>query len=121
MQGVWWDDSSLLMLPHMDGAAVQALAARRLDALPQLLLESRQHPQRAQKLLEQVLGNAKRAQECQQVTESKKPAVHSATPVEQAPPAADSFFLPLARVYRQLRCRRAGAVSAAAHRHPGLA
>ena len=67
VQGVWWDDSSLLMLPHMDRAAVQALAARRLDALPQLLMESRQHPQRAQKLLEQALGNAKRAQECQQV------------------------------------------------------
>ena len=70
MQGVWWDDSSLLMLPHMDRAAMQALAARRLEALPQLLMESRQHPQRAQKLLEQVLGNGKRAQECQQVNHS---------------------------------------------------
>ncbi|CAK0786311.1 hypothetical protein CVIRNUC_009524 [Coccomyxa viridis] len=69
MQGVWWDDSSLLMLPHMDRAAVQALAARRLEALPQLLMESRQHPQRTQKLLEQALGDARRAQECQQVCE----------------------------------------------------
>ena len=76
MQGVWWDDSSLLMLPHMDRAAMQALAARRLEALPQLLMESRQHPQRTQKLLEQALGDARRAQECQQVTDNK-PAMHS--------------------------------------------
>ena len=90
MQGVWWDDSSLLMLPHMDRAAVQALAAKRLDALPQLLMESRQHPQRAQKLLEQVLGSARRAQECQQVTESD-PAVGLWTSVRSALPAADRF------------------------------
>ena len=68
LQGIWWDDSSLLTLPHMDRAALQALAARKLEALPQLLIEARRQPARAQQLLEQVLGSAKRAQECLQVS-----------------------------------------------------
>ena len=64
---MWWDDSSLLMLPHMDPAALQALASKKLEALPQLLIEARRQPKRAQQTLEQVLGSAKRAQECLQV------------------------------------------------------
>ncbi len=44
LQGIWWDDSSLLTLPHMDRAALQALAARKLEALPQLLIEARRQP-----------------------------------------------------------------------------
>ncbi len=69
MQGVWWDDSSLLMLPHMDRSAVQALAAKKLEALPQLLMEARHQPQRAQQLLQQALGNPKHAQECLQASQ----------------------------------------------------
>lgn len=65
-QGVWWDDSSLLTLPHVDRAALQALASKKLEALPQLLIEARRQPARAQQLLEQALGSAKRAQECLQ-------------------------------------------------------
>ena len=110
MQGVWWDDSSLLMLPHMDKSAVQALAAKRLEALPQLLMESRQHPQRAQKLLEQVLGSAKRAQECQQVYGSD-PAVHSATSVKMALPAAEIFFLWIQGMQAAAMLQRQGSVS----------
>lgn len=70
MQGLWWDDSSLLMLPHIDRSAAQALASRKLEALPQLLMEARSHPARAHKLLEQVLGSAKHAQECLQASTS---------------------------------------------------
>lgn len=54
------------MLPHMDAAAAQALVGRKLQALPQLLMECRSQPQRALKTLEQALGSAKRAQECAQ-------------------------------------------------------
>ncbi len=70
LQGVWWDESSLLMLPHMDRAALQSLASRKLEALPQLLIEARRQPARAQQLLEQALGSAKRAQECLQASSS---------------------------------------------------
>ena len=32
MQGLWWDNSSLLMLPHIDRSAAQALASRKLES-----------------------------------------------------------------------------------------
>ena len=61
------------MLPHMDRVALQALASRKLEALPQLLIEARRQPKRAQQALEQALGSAKQAQECLQARPPSAP------------------------------------------------
>jgi len=103
MQGVWWDDSSLLMLPHMDRLVVQALAAKKLEALPQLLMEARHQPQRCQQLLQQALGNPKHAQECLQASQRHTgiPSILGSLPWSLLPMGASSLQSSVKPVHAQ--------------------
>ncbi|GAB4820015.1 hypothetical protein N2152v2_007061 [Parachlorella kessleri] len=56
MQGRWYDDNSLLMLPHLTLTALPALEAAGLGTLPQLLHAFYTQRQRAVAALEAALG-----------------------------------------------------------------
>lgn len=70
MQGCWWDESSLLMLPNMDGNAAGTLAAKQLSSVARLLQECRRQPACARAALEEALGSTRAAEECLQVCSS---------------------------------------------------
>ncbi|KAK9868384.1 hypothetical protein WJX84_004044 [Apatococcus fuscideae] len=69
MQGIWWDDPPMKMLPHMTDETAEELVSEGLRTLHQLRSAAASQPAAMKTKLSQLLGGSKQASECLQVCE----------------------------------------------------
>ena len=67
VQGIWWDDVPMMMLPHMTEDAAEGLMKQGLRSLHQLRQAALGQPAAMKTSLVQLLGGSKQAAECLQV------------------------------------------------------
>lgn len=67
MQGIWWDDVPMMMLPHMTEDAADGLMQQGLRSLHQLRQAALGQPAAMKTRLASLLGGSKQAAECLQV------------------------------------------------------
>ena len=67
MQGIWWDDVPMMMLPHMTEDAAEGLMQQGLRSLHQLRQAALGQPAAMKTRLASLLGGSKQAAECLQV------------------------------------------------------
>lgn len=67
MQGLWYDDPSILMLPGLDREAALPLASRGLAELPALAEALHCQPKETLQLLTELLASHSAAKECAKV------------------------------------------------------
>lgn len=67
VQGIWWDDVPMMMLPHMTEDAAEALMQQGLRSLHQLRQAALGQPAAMKTRLASLLGGSKQAAECLQV------------------------------------------------------
>ena len=75
MQGIWWDDPPMKMLPHMTDEAAEELVSEGLRTLHQLRSAAASQPAAMKTKLSQLLGGSKQASECLQVRPGPAPAI----------------------------------------------
>ena len=67
LQGIWWDDVPLMMLPHMTEDAAHGLMKQGLRSLHQLQQAAIGDSAGLKAKLNKLLGGSKQASECLQV------------------------------------------------------
>ncbi|KAK9850259.1 hypothetical protein WJX84_005584 [Apatococcus fuscideae] len=94
MQGIWWDDMPMMMLPYMTEDAAEGSMKQGLRSLHQLRQAAQDQPAAMRTRLAQLLGGSKQAAECLQVCE-RLPAmdIHWKKPTKSslaAPPSTET-------------------------------